>query len=339
MLERIVVGCVVSTLVLSAACARPAAKAASPASASSPSSPSAAPEEASARPSPRESGASAPPAWAPDREKRDTTKAGWFVTAKGVNSACGDATMNVVFDETSFKAGHTKLGLAPKNAANANNGFTLDQALNDAAANCMYALQSLEETCGRSEAARRAFKASIKTIRCSLLDGAKTAAPQQRLENGTWNVKYTWWSNINDFAGFEAGVVDSLKITPAPRRSDFGARGSAETARCNAPNDCPSGLLCMHGPSPWKGPHCLERSRLLCSATGEAFGHADLACDAGEWCSSSGVCFPKEQFPIEGHELPKGARCYYDRECKSQNCANAGSGGNAFARIVGKCTE
>lgn len=53
---------------------------------------------------------------------------------------------------------------------------------------------------------------------------------------------------------------------------------------------------------------------------GSPFGHRSSKCPAGEWCSVYGVCFPKSEFPVEGHHLARDKTCYLDRECASQHC-------------------
>lgn len=68
---------------------------------------------------------------------------------------------------------------------------------------------------------------------------------------------------------------------------------------------------------------------------GGPFGHKSSKCPAGGLCSTFGYCFPKDQFPVEHHNLPRGKECYLDRECASQECPTHGT--SAFGS-VGECT-
>ncbi|HEU4730590.1 MAG TPA: hypothetical protein VFT22_21985 [Kofleriaceae bacterium] len=68
---------------------------------------------------------------------------------------------------------------------------------------------------------------------------------------------------------------------------------------------------------------------------GGPFGHKSNRCPAGELCSINGACFPRAEFPVEHHNLPRGETCYLDRECASQKCPTDGS--TAYGR-VGNCT-
>jgi hypothetical protein len=69
---------------------------------------------------------------------------------------------------------------------------------------------------------------------------------------------------------------------------------------------------------------------------GSPFGHASSKCPAGDLCSVYGVCFPKESFPVEGHDLQRGETCYLSSECASKHCPLDGN--SAFGG-VGTCAE
>lgn len=68
---------------------------------------------------------------------------------------------------------------------------------------------------------------------------------------------------------------------------------------------------------------------------GGPFGHKSSKCPAGTLCSAYGVCFPKAEFPVEQHNLPRGKSCYLDRECASHECPTDGT--TAYGR-TGNCT-
>jgi len=59
---------------------------------------------------------------------------------------------------------------------------------------------------------------------------------------------------------------------------------------------------------------------------GGPFGHKSSKCPAGHLCSVFGVCMPKDDFPVEQHNLKRGKTCYFDRECASQDCPRNGIG-------------
>jgi hypothetical protein len=67
---------------------------------------------------------------------------------------------------------------------------------------------------------------------------------------------------------------------------------------------------------------------------GGPWGHKDSRCPAGDLCSVFGYCFPKDEFPVERHNLKHGKQCFVDRECASQECNTDGT--TAYGR-AGEC--
>jgi hypothetical protein len=261
-----------------------------------------------------------------------------LVSLKGTESdgPCG-AEIPIVLDAASFRAGFKRLKIPAQGVGH--DTFSLDDGLRDARSTCKYVRDILEHVCNQSEAHKTAVAEKVKGVRCTLLDDKdKNAAPQQVLDQGTWTVRYTWWSdNTADEPElgdpYAMGLAKTLGVEP--RKHDYMDDGHGpEPKRCASPKECSSGQTCRSD-SPVKGPRCAPPLPASCSKGGSAFGHADAKCPSGQWCSKYGVCFAKSDFPTEGHDLPDWATCYYSRECASNHCEQDGM--NRFADVIGHC--
>lgn len=78
--------------------------------------------------------------------------------------------------------------------------------------------------------------------------------------------------------------------------------------------------------------HCRHRENGEWVSDGDGpFGKRSSRCPAGELCTGLGVCFPKADFPVERHHLPRDEKCWLDRECASHKCND--DGWNAFGSV------